>query len=530
MEDNWDDRADVVVVGFGGAGACAAIEAAEDGADVLVLDRFTGGGATAVSGGVVYAGGGTAIQHAAGVIDSAEEMFGYLSQEVGAAVSAATLKRFCDTSAGMIDWLARRGVPFDASLCPYKTSYPTNDYYLYYSGSENAWPFRESAVPAARGHRAHGAGTSGRTFFAALAVATERAGARMLAQTMAERLVVDGTGRVIGVECRVLSGKAARRHAVLYRYATKPGLYLPALARRLWKRIRAIERKYGRPYRVAATRGVVLAAGGFIVNRDMMRKHAPAFRGGLPLGTLGDDGAGIRLGVEVGAATDRMGNVSAWRFLNPPSALLRGVLVNQTGQRFVDESSYGAALGHKMITEQGGKAWLLIDKPIMKAARAQLKTETLWFQRMQARYLLRAGRTTGRVEKVARRAGIDPTGLLATVASYNQDARDAWGKHPDLVHPLTDGPFALIDCSSRPRIGYPCPMLTLGGLVVNEDTGQVMSTLGVPIPGLYAAGRNAVGICSNSYVSGLSLADCVFSGRRAGRLSTMDVVENENVF
>ncbi len=34
---------------------------------------------------------------------------------------------------------------------------------------------------------------------------------------------------------------------------------------------------------------------------------------------------------------------------------------------------------------------------------------------------------------------------------------------------------------------------------------------------LYAAGRTAVGICSNSYVSGLSLADCVFSGRRAGR-------------
>ncbi|MDQ3786759.1 MAG: FAD-binding protein, partial [Actinomycetota bacterium] len=73
-------------------------------------------------------------------------------------------------------------------------------------------------------------------------------------------------------------------------------------------------------------------------------------------------------------------------------------------------------------------------------------------------------------------------------------------------------PFALIDVSYGPRLGYPCPVLTLGGLRVDEETGQVTG-----VPGLYAAGRTAVGICSNSYVSGLSLADCVFSGRRAGR-------------
>jgi 3-oxo-5alpha-steroid 4-dehydrogenase len=140
-----------------------------------------------------------------------------------------------------------------------------------------------------------------------------------------------------------------------------------------------------------------------------------------------------------------------------------------------------------------------------------LRTETLWFQRMQARYLLRS-RLRGTVEEVARRAGIDPEGLRKTVAAYG--GLDAFGKHPDLVRPLRE-PVSLIDCSSRPRLGYPCPMLTLGGLVVDEDTGQVTS-----VPGLYAAGRNAVGICSNSYVSGLSLADCVFSGRRAGRCAS----------
>jgi 3-oxo-5alpha-steroid 4-dehydrogenase len=59
--------------------------------------------------------------------------------------------------------------------------------------------------------------------------------------------------------------------------------------------------------------------------------------------------------------------------------------------------------------------------------------------------------------------------------------------------------------------------MTLGGLVVNEQTGQVKRADGTSIDGLYAAGRNAVGLCSNVYfASGSSIADCVFAGRRAG--------------
>src|SRR5690349_13468468 len=96
---DWDERADVVVVGFGAAGACTAIEAADAGADVLVLDRFGGGGASALSGGVVYAGGGTAYQRAAGVDDSPEAMYAYLATEVGDVVSAAPLRAFCRDSA-----------------------------------------------------------------------------------------------------------------------------------------------------------------------------------------------------------------------------------------------------------------------------------------------------------------------------------------------------------------------------------------------------------------------------------------------
>ena len=167
-----DMRADVVVVGFGAAGACAALEAAAAGCRVLVLDRFTGGGATALSGGIVYAGGGTPQQQAAGVSDSAEAMLGYLRTEVGDVVPAATLREFCDGSVTMLAWLESHGVPFEGSLCPYKTSYPTNRHYLYYSGSEAS--ARDVAPPAPRGHRTRGRGTSGRRHARSRGVASGR--------------------------------------------------------------------------------------------------------------------------------------------------------------------------------------------------------------------------------------------------------------------------------------------------------------------------------------------------------------------
>ena len=523
MPQPWDIEADVVVVGFGAAGACAALEAAARGCDVVLLDRFSGGGATALSGGVIYAGGGTAWQRAAGVTDSAEAMFAYLSTEAGDAVSLATLREFCDGSADMLDWLAGHGVPFEGSLCPDKTSYPSNRHYLYYSGSELS--ASAVAAPAPRGHRVRGRGTSGTVLFARLARAVAGSGAKVLQQTTASSLVTDSTGRVVGVECRTLRGAPAwarAGHRVLHRWSAKPYLYAPKLGRLLHRPVAWLERRSGRPLRVAARRGVVLAAGGFVANRPMLRGHAPAYRGGLPLGTPGDDGSGIRLGTAAGGDTAFLDRVSVWRFLSPPPALLTGILVDRAGRRVCNESRYGAAIGDAVMTKGKGQAWLLADRATVALARRQLRGPALWFQRFQGWYLLTAARVSApTVAGVAAQAGIDPAGLAATVQAYNAAAAegnaDPAGKPAELVRAQDQPPFSLIDCSVRPRLAYPAPMLTLGGLVVAEGTGQVCRADGTPVPGLYAAGRTAVGLCSHSYVSGLSLAVCVFSGRRAGR-------------
>jgi 3-oxo-5alpha-steroid 4-dehydrogenase len=528
MPQPWDLEADVVVVGFGAAGACAALEAAGAGARVLVLDRFSGGGATALSGGIVYAGGGTPQQGQAGVQDSVDAMVRYLSTEVGDAVSAGTLREFCAGSADMICWLAAHGVPFQGSLCPDKTSYPTNRHYLYYSGSELSR--RDVAEPAPRGHRAVGRGTSGKVLYARLAAAVRKAGVQVLPQTRAIELSTDPEGRVTGVQCQTMRsapGWARLAHRMLANMGRKPYLYAGGAGRRFYQPVSWLERSYARPLRIGASHGVVLAAGGFVANRAMMREHAPAFRGGLALGTPGDDGSGIRLGVAAGGAARLLDRVTCWRFITPPAAFLRGLLVDKTGQRVCDESLYGAAIGEALVLRHERRGWLLLDKPLVHTSWRQLRGSTLWFQLLQASYLLTRGRVSGdTLEAVAVKAGVDPAGLTAAVDAYNAAAAgapDPMGKPADVIQPISQPPYSLIDLSVRPRPAYPAPMLTLGGLAVAEDTGLVLRADGTAVAGLHAAGRTAIGLCSNSYVSGLSLADCVFSGRRAGRHAAAQV-------
>ena len=93
---SWDDEADLVVIGLGGAGIAACLEALEQKLSVIGLDKTSGGGATARSGGVFYAGGGTSIQKEAGVEDSIDNMYNYLKQEVGDVVKYDTLRKFCN--------------------------------------------------------------------------------------------------------------------------------------------------------------------------------------------------------------------------------------------------------------------------------------------------------------------------------------------------------------------------------------------------------------------------------------------------
>ncbi|NDV12722.1 FAD-binding protein [Crenobacter caeni] len=520
----WDEATDVLVAGFGAAGACAALQAREAGSDVLVVDRFEGGGASQLSGGVVYAGGGTAQQREAGISDTPEAMFEYLSQEVGDAVSPATLARFCEESAANLEWLETHGARFASTTPARKTSYPPDGVFLYYSGNETV-PARAGRHPSAmRGHRTVSAGQSGATLYAALKKSVRAHGAAVWKQAAVRRLYTDRAGRVVGAEVwRLPEGSAAaQRHTAAHREANLKYPFNPNLAESLRHETLQIELAHARPVRVRARSGVVLASGGFMFNRQMLEAHAPKYLANWRNGSTGCDGSGIRLGQAAGGATARMEKVSAWRFISPPYAWPMGVAVNRRGQRFCNEEVYGSTLGNAIIEEQGGRAWLLLDSRLRAQAIRECFGKELWgFQKWPALAGMLLGCTRAfTLNGLARKLGMDAALLTATIEANNRAARgeceDEVGKSAAMRRELTRGPWYALDLSPHFKF-FPLSSITLGGLTVSETTGEVLRGNGTPIKGLYAAGRAAAGIPSNIYLSGLSLADCVFSGRRAAR-------------
>jgi 3-oxo-5alpha-steroid 4-dehydrogenase len=526
---SWDEACDVLVVGVGLAGVCAALRSAEDASlQVIAIDRGAGGGASQLSGGVVYMGGGTRAQKEAGIEDTPENMANYLLYETGTIVREDTVRRFAATSTGFQDWLEANGARFGGPATDEKTSYP-NDASLYYSGNELTVPGRERAKPAQRGHRAKPAKggepteLSGQYLLPPLIATLERRpNARLFRQTRATRLIVDGAGSVVGIEVkRIPRGFATWKHAKAMSMVNNIIVSALGLGGRLFGAITSIEATKSKTQRIRVRKGVVLSAGGFTYNRAMMAKTAlPAYLNSHPLGTIADDGSGIKLGMSVGGRAEMLDRISAWKFLYPPESFVKACSVGPDGERLVGEEYYGARTGDAVFQQAGGKGWLILDEPLWQTVCAEIDgMKKMFFQKVQFRairndYTVSAATLAELAEKI----GVPADKVEATIAAYNghiaRGEPDPLGKSEKYRRQIVTGPFYASDIGAALKLS-PIPALTMGGLVVDEDSGQVQGTDGKPVQGLFAAGRNAIGICSHYYVSGLSLGDCVWSGWRA---------------
>lgn len=191
----WDDEVDVVIAGFGVAGAAAAVEAARTGAEVLVLERTASwGGAAAMSGGFIYLGGGTALQKACGFEDSVANMAAFLNAAMGPGADAHRIADYCAGSVAHFDWLVECGVSFKAEFFADPGWEPLGDQGLMYSGGENSHPFNTIATPAPRGHvpqmsnKKQGEASAGFMLMKPLVDTAVQAGARALYDVRAQRL------------------------------------------------------------------------------------------------------------------------------------------------------------------------------------------------------------------------------------------------------------------------------------------------------------------------------------------------------
>jgi 3-oxo-5alpha-steroid 4-dehydrogenase len=456
---------DVVIVGHGGAGACAAIEAVRAGADTLVLEKQTrGGGSSAVSTGVVYFGGGTRVQKACGFEDSVEEMTKFVRKAAGRNADEEKIRVFCQDSVEHFDWLVELGVDFKDNYVAGKTTHPFDDSCLFYSGNEQVHPFSEGTTPAPRGHKVAREGEAGGYFMEPLLKATEAVGAKILTECGAERAIVDTSGRVVGV----------------------------------------VARKGDELLNIKARRAVILCAGGFIDNAEMVAKHATDLQiANWNCSDGFDDGSGILLGAGAGGELRNMHEGLALNAYYPPDGHLKGILVDRNGHRFINEDAYLGRTTDAMIFKAGGQAYLIVDDEL--------------FGKTQALHKLAAVEET--FEELEKALDMPEGELVHTIEMYNRNAENEtdplFHKAPGYCRPLSAPPYAALDCTST---GCIYGMLTLGGLTTRASA-EVLTQDGEAIPGLFAAGRNTAGLCleGRTYASGMSLGDVTYFGRVAGR-------------
>jgi 3-oxo-5alpha-steroid 4-dehydrogenase len=467
---DWDFDIDVVVVGFGAAGASAALGAATAGARVMLFDAASGyGGTSAMSSGYVYfgGGGGTPAQRENGFEDSTADFYRYMMMAGGPDADEERVRLYADHALEHFRWLVDQGVTFRNTYVPGKRGTPQNGDCLVWSGNEAAWPYSEAARPCPRGHLPEVEGElGGKRLVDALAASIEALGVEVRFDSRTTALVADEAFRVHGVVVQI-DGK----------------------------------RRFAR-----ARQGVILCAGGFVLNEEMLAKHAPlATRlaaDGLSAGY--DDGSGIAMGLSVGADAIHMDQLFTTLPIYPPESHVKGILVNGLGQRFVNEDAYPGRIAVHCTRQPEGRVFLLVDEAI--------------FERPSMLSRIEVAAVAERWEDLERELGMAQGALVTTVESFNRHA--ARGEDP-LFHktaawlrPLDKPPFAALACHVG-RAFY--PYFTLGGLRT-RPTGEVLTPGGEIVPRLYAAGRTACGLprWSEGYSSGMSLADCTFFGRLAG--------------
>ena len=465
----WHDDYDVVVVGFGAAGACAAIEAAGAGVRVALFERSSGsGGASGLSDGEIYFGGngGTPAQRGAGFEDDTEDFRRYLLMAGGPDADEAKVDCYARESLAHYCWLVDQGVPFKGTYLPGKIVAPETDDTLIWSGNEAAWPYCDRAKPAPRGHAVQHVG-------------------RNAGRTLMDRL--EAKVRALGVEVRC----NARVSSLIM--SDDP------------QEIRGIVvQEGGSPRHIRARRAVVLCTGGFCLNQDMVRRHAPAtIRLNDPMGDR-CDGNGIMMANGIGAETVHMDEVQVTCPWYPPESLVKGIFVNMNGQRFINEDCYHGRVSRMALDQPGDRIFLLVDAKsyaqTCDAARIEIAATGETWAEVEAELAMPPGMLTGTVEFFNRHAAVGKDPM--------------WHKAAKWLAPLDEPPFVALEL----RIGYSAFIfVTLGGLNTTVD-GEVLRADGSRIPGLFAAGRATSGLprTGYGYSSGMSLADCTFFGRRAG--------------
>ena len=484
-------EADVVVVGAGGAGMTAAITAAAEGKNVVILESqsMVGGNSVRATGGMnagktVYqdenefgesAGVEKTLKTAAekyadnetitalaktvseqwaayqanptGYFDSVELM--ELDTMIGGKGinDPELVETLCANSADAIDWLDEHGITL-----------------------HNVSSFGGASVK--RIHRpvnAEGKTVSvGSYMIPLLQENCEKAGVKMMLDTTATEILTDANGAAVGVKATGASGETVTVNA----------------------------------------KAVVLASGGFGANLDMVVKYKPELKGFMTTNAPGIQGQGIEMAEAIGAATVDMDQIQIHPTVEANTAALiteglRGdgaVLINAEGKRFIDEVGTRDVVSAAEIAQTGSYSWLVVDQAMADASSV-----------IQG-YIKKGYTVTGETyEELGKAMGVDAAAFAETMDKWNgyvEAKNDPDFGRTSFANPLNTAPYYAVKVTAGVHH-------TMGGLKINANT-EVLNEKGEVIPGLFAAGEVTGGVHGANRLGGNAVADFTVFGRIAG--------------
>ena len=484
-------EADVVVVGAGGAGMTAAITAAAEGKSVVILESqsMVGGNSVRATGGMnagktVYqdenefgesAGVEKTLKTAAekyadnetitalaktvseqwaayqanptGYFDSVELM--ELDTMIGGKGinDPELVETLCANSADAIDWLDEHGITL-----------------------HNVSSFGGASVK--RIHRpvnAEGKTVSvGSYMIPLLEENCKKAGVQILLNTTANEILTDANGAAAGIKATGSTGETVTVNA----------------------------------------KAVVLASGGFGANLDMVVKYKPELKGFMTTNAPGIQGQGIEMAEAIGAATVDMDQIQIHPTVEANTAALiteglRGdgaILINEEGQRFIDEVGTRDVVSAAEIAQTGSYSWLVVDQAMVDASSV-----------IQG-YIKKGYTVTGATyEELGEAMGVDAAAFAETMEKWNgyvEAKNDPDFGRTSFANPLNTAPYYAVKVTAGVHH-------TMGGLKINANT-EVLNEKGEVIPGLFAAGEVTGGVHGANRLGGNAVADFTVFGRIAG--------------
>lgn len=483
--------ADVVIIGAGGAGMSAALEAVAQGAQkviVLEMTAKTGGSLNYTSGSMSAAG--TIIQKEDGIEDTVESYVADImnnGDDFGGQPNEELIRVYANEAAEVFDWLYENGI----KDCTFSTDRATGARAVF--APEHAlYSIQRTYKPSPKDPTTYK--SAAHEVLDALVAADERI--EVIVNTKATELVANDKGQVLGVVAEGPDGQAT----------------------------------------YTASKGVIVCTGGYSANSKLMAEYVPYGEYYLAGGAAGSDGNALLMMQKVGAGLTAMDAIPTFPMGlvskdNPKTGSIAstytwktgGIVVNQNGERFCNETESNPAIREVALEEQPNAVQydIFTDKIVedLRAANSAYFYDAFFADETMRGYHVVESAAT--LEELAAKIGVPAENLTATVEKYNA-AVEAGGT--DEFGRLYDGTVNSYNLGVNKIEGdkyyairlHALCVMTLGGVTANADM-QVLDESGTAIPGLYAAGEVVGGIWGKFVSGGTGVMGPIVFGKVAAR-------------